>query len=169
MKHISGVPNCIIQFIISLSVFAYWLVNLRSVTCFYTDQNFKSSAHFAVLNLSSLNILTLWTEPMKKLSESLSYWRSGFQWVNWKCYCNTYMRRWKSTGWDSRRFNMKKRAIPSTNMITNISLISVLQVAATCFARQIRILLCAKTCYASQRLWLVDFPERNEKHRKDGD
>lgn len=41
------------------SVFAMRLVNLRSVTCFYTDQNFKSRAHFAVLNLSSFNILTL--------------------------------------------------------------------------------------------------------------
>ena len=32
------------------SVFAMWLVNLRSVTC-YTDQNFKENAHFGAQNL----------------------------------------------------------------------------------------------------------------------
>ena len=33
------------------SVFAMRLVNFRSVTCYYTDQNFKDHAHFGALNL----------------------------------------------------------------------------------------------------------------------
>ena len=35
----------------SESVFAMRLVNLRSVTCYNTDQNFKEKTHFEALNL----------------------------------------------------------------------------------------------------------------------